>query len=51
MSKESFSKVLDRLKVHDKENGRHTDRWTNADILPVLPENRTFTLKTYLGFW
>lgn len=47
----ALGNILDRLRVEDSENGRPTDRWTNPDILPVLPENRTFTKKSYFGFW
>jgi cytosine/uracil/thiamine/allantoin permease len=44
-------RAVNALRVRDSENGRPTDRWTNGDILPVLPENRTYTHKSYLGFW
>ncbi|KAK3314112.1 permease for cytosine/purines, uracil, thiamine, allantoin-domain-containing protein [Apodospora peruviana] len=43
--------ILNKLRIKDDEHGRPTDRWTNPDILPVLPENRTFTKKSYFGFW
>ncbi len=46
-----INKVVDVLRVKDGEDGRPVDRWTNPDILPVLPENRTFTRRSYFGFW
>ncbi|KAK5174870.1 uncharacterized protein LTR77_000006 [Saxophila tyrrhenica] len=46
-----LSKLVDKARVHPEEGGRVTDRWTNPDILPVLPENRTFNIKSYFGFW
>ncbi|EXJ84746.1 hypothetical protein A1O3_05418 [Capronia epimyces CBS 606.96] len=46
-----MSSLLARLRVHDSQHGRRTDRWTNADILPVLAENRNFNTKSYFGFW
>ena len=46
-----LTKLVDKARVQGEEGGRMTDRWTNPDILPVLPENRNFNLKSYLGFW
>ena len=27
------------------------DRWTNADVIPVPPEQRKFTSKAFIGYW
>ncbi|RFU32336.1 hypothetical protein B7463_g3976, partial [Scytalidium lignicola] len=43
--------VLNKIRIHDDDDGRPINRWTNPDILPVLPKNRTFTTKTYVTYW
>ncbi|RDW78166.1 uracil permease-1 [Coleophoma crateriformis] len=43
--------VDNKIRIRDDEDGRTIDRWTNLDILPVLPKNRTFTSKAYVSYW
>ncbi|RDW84988.1 uracil permease-3 [Coleophoma cylindrospora] len=48
----SILRAIDnKIRIHDDEDGRTIDRWTNLDILPVLPKNRTFTSKAYVSYW
>lgn len=44
-------KVVDIVAIKDNEDGRQVDKWTNPDILPVLPRNRTFTSSSYASYW
>ncbi|KAH8674590.1 permease for cytosine/purines, uracil, thiamine, allantoin-domain-containing protein [Tricladium varicosporioides] len=44
-------KILDKVRIYDDVDGRPVNRWTNPDILPVLPKNRTFTTKAYVSYW
>ncbi|KAF4636900.1 hypothetical protein G7Y89_g1177 [Cudoniella acicularis] len=46
-----INRFLDKIRIHDDIDSRPINRWTNPDILPVLPKNRTFTTKSILGFF
>ena len=50
MSFSFFTNLIEALQIRNTVNGHPINRWTNADILPVLSENRSYTLKSYLGF-
>ncbi|PKS11151.1 hypothetical protein jhhlp_002912 [Lomentospora prolificans] len=52
MAGNMFAAVFNLIRIKEEDHaGRRTNRWANADILPVLPENRNYTVKTYMGFW
>lgn len=44
-------KVVDVVVIKDEEDAGRVDKWTNPDILPVLPQNRTFTSQSYASYW
>jgi hypothetical protein len=39
------------IRVKGETDVRKVDRWMSPDILPVLPENRTFRSKDYVAYW
>ena len=47
----TFGEAKDFIKVKDSADNRRIDRWTNQDILPVLPKNRTFTTSAFVAYW
>lgn len=47
----TLAEAKDFVKVKDSSDNRRVDRWTNHDILPVLPKNRTFTTSAFVAYW
>lgn len=43
--------AVDFIVIKDTGDGRGVNQWQNPDILPVLPQNRTFTTKTFATYW
>lgn len=50
-----FNRALKKLEVPHDENDAYaaegSNRWGNRDIYPIIPEERTYTTASYLGYY
>ncbi|EXJ83331.1 hypothetical protein A1O1_06952 [Capronia coronata CBS 617.96] len=48
---DALRKFDNLIRVKGESDVRKVSRWMSPDILPVLPENRTFRSKDYVAYW